>query len=93
MRGQIRLVDKLVCVSVEPALWRERGFIQVITPVAALAGLDEHDGLVEALSIRAGEGHRRGAGAAWGAAAVVPTHTAVVRSVETSTAAACVVET
>lgn len=65
----------------------------MITLVTALAGLDKHDSLVEALTVRAGEGHRRGAGAAWGAAAAVPTHAAVVRPIETSTAATCVVET
>lgn len=86
-------VDELVCVSVEPALWRERGFVQVIALVTALAGLDEHDGFLEALAVRTGEHHRRGAGAARRAAAVVTTHAAVVGPVETSTAAARVVET
>lgn len=82
-----------MCVSVEPALRRECGFVQVVALVAALAGLDEHDGLLEALAVRAGEDHGRGAGAARGAAAAVPAHATVVGLVEASTAAACVVET
>lgn len=88
-----RLVDELVRVSVEPALWRERGFVQVIAPVAALAGLDEHDGLLEALAVRAGEDHGRGASATRGAAAAVAAHATVVGPIETSAAAAGVVET
>lgn len=80
-------------VPVEPALRRERGLVQVLALVAALAGLDEHDGLLEALTVRAGEDHGRGAGAARGAAAAVPAHAAVVGPVEASAAAARVVET
>lgn len=79
-------------VSVEPALRRERGFVEVVTLVTAFTGLDEHDGLLETLAIGAGEDHGRGAGAARGAAAAVPTHAAVVGPVETSAAAACVVK-
>lgn len=92
-RRPARLVDELVRVSVEPALWRERGFVQVVAPVSALAGLDEHDGLLEALAIRAGEDHGRGPGVTRGAAAAVAAHATVVGPVETSTAAASVVET
>lgn len=51
------LIDELVHVSVEPPLGGHGCLIQVITLVAALAGLDEHDRSVEALSIRAGEGN------------------------------------
>lgn len=59
-----RLVDELVCVSIEPALRCERGFIQVVALVAALARLDEHYSFLEALTVWAGEGYGRGAGAA-----------------------------
>lgn len=52
-----RLVHELVSVSVEPALRRERGFVEVVALVTALAGLDEHDGLLEALAVGAGEDH------------------------------------
>lgn len=82
------LIDELVHVSIEPPLRGHGGLIQVVALVAALTGLDEHDGAVEALSVGAGEGHGGGAGAAGGAAAPVPTHTAVVWSVQTSAPAA-----
>lgn len=51
------LVDELVCVSVEPSLRRHGSLVEVVALVAALAGLDEHHGPVEALTVRAGEGH------------------------------------
>lgn len=51
------LVDELVCVSVEPSLRRHGGLVEVVALVAALAGLDEHHGPVEAFAVRAGEGH------------------------------------
>lgn len=82
-----------MCVPVEPALRREQGFVQVVALVAALARLDEHDGFLDTLAAGAGEHHGRGAGAARGAAASVTAHAAVVGPVETSAAAACVVET
>lgn len=56
----IPLVDELVCVSVEPSLGRHGGLVQMVALVAALAGLDEHHGPVEALAVGAGEGHARG---------------------------------
>lgn len=46
-----------MCVSVEPSLWRHGGLVEMVALVAALAGLDEHHGPVEAFAIRAGEGH------------------------------------
>lgn len=51
------LVDELVCVSVEPSLRRHGSLVEVVALVAALAGLDEHHGPVEALAVGAGEGH------------------------------------
>ncbi len=55
--GMIPLVNELVCVSVEPSLWWHGSLVEMVALVAALAGLDEHYGPVEAFSIRAGEGH------------------------------------
>lgn len=55
--GGVILVNELVCVSVEPSLWRHGCLVEMIALVAALAGLDEHHGPVEALAIRADEGH------------------------------------
>ncbi len=46
-----------MCVSVEPSLWRHGGLVEMVALVAALAGLDEHHGPVEAFAIGAGEGH------------------------------------
>lgn len=53
----IRLVDELVCVSVEPSLRRHGSLVEMVALVAALAGLDEHHRPVEAFTVRAGEGH------------------------------------
>lgn len=53
----IPLVDEFVRVSVEPSLRRHGGLVEVVALVAALTGLDEHHRPVEALAIRAGEGH------------------------------------
>lgn len=87
------LIDELVHVSIEPPLWGHGGLVQMVALVAALTGLDEHDGPVEALPVGTGEGHGGGAGAARGAAAPVPTHAAVVRSIETSAPTASVRQT
>lgn len=82
------LVEELVCVTVEPSLWRHGGLVEVVALIAALAGLDEHHGPVEAFTVRAGEGHAGGARATGGAAAAVPAHAAVVGPVEASAPAA-----
>lgn len=87
------LVCELVCVSVEPLLGREGNLVQMTTLITALAGLHEHDGVVEALSLRAGKGHGGGACAAGRAAAAVHTHAAVVGPVETRAAAASIGQT
>lgn len=71
-----------MCVSVHPVLWRECHFIEVATVVTAFAWLDEHGWPLEALAVRADEGHRYCACAAWRAAPSVCTHTAVVGPVE-----------
>lgn len=84
------LINKLMRVSIEPPLGGHGCLIQVVALVAAFTGLDEHDRPVEALSIRAGKGHRGGASAAGGAAAAILTHTAVVWSVKTGAPAACI---
>lgn len=55
--GMIPLVDELVSVSIEPSLWRHGSLVEMIALVAALAGLDEHNGPVEAFAIWAGKGH------------------------------------
>lgn len=59
----IPLVDELVCVSIEPSLWRHGSLVEMVALVAALAGLDEHHRPVEAFTIRAGEGHISGTSA------------------------------
>lgn len=59
----IPLVDELVCVSVEPTLWRHGGLVEMVALVAALAGLDEHHGPAEAFAVGAGEAHAGGASA------------------------------
>lgn len=84
------LIDELVRVSVEPPLGGHGCLIQMVALVAALTGLDEHDRPVEALSIRTRKGHRSGASATRGAAAPVPTHTTVVRSIKTGAPTASV---
>lgn len=53
----IPLVDELVCVSIEPSLWRHGSFVEMVALITALAGLDEHHRPVEAFAIGAGEGH------------------------------------
>lgn len=53
----IPLVDELVCVSIEPSLWRHGSLVEMVALITALAGLDEHHRPVEAFAIRAGEGH------------------------------------
>lgn len=57
------LVHELVRVSVEPSLWGHGGLVEVVALIAALAGLDEHHGPVEAFAIRAGKSDAGGAGA------------------------------
>lgn len=57
MGGMIPLVHELVRVSVEPSLWRHGRLVEMVALVAALAGLDEHHGPVEAFAVGAGEGH------------------------------------
>lgn len=86
--GRAPLVLELVGVPVEPLLWGQRGLVQVVALVAALAGLDEHHGSVEAPAVGAGEGHGGRAGAAGGAAAAVPAHAAVVGPVQAGAPAA-----
>lgn len=60
----------------------------MVALVAALAGLDEHHGPVEAFAIRAGEGHAGSACTTGWAATAIPTHTAVVGPVQASAPAA-----
>lgn len=57
------LVHELVRVSIEPSLWGHGSLVEVVALIAALAGLDEHHGPVEAFAIRAGESDACGAGA------------------------------
>lgn len=82
------LVDELVCVSVEPSLRRHGGLVEMVALVAALAGLDEHHGPVEAFAVGAGEGDAGGACTTGRAAAAVPAHAAVVGPVQASAPAA-----
>lgn len=83
------LVKELVRVPVEPPLLRWHGsLVQVVALVTALARLDEHDGPAEALTIRAGKGHRGGACAPRPAATAVPAHTTVVGPVQSGAPAA-----
>lgn len=51
------LVNELVCVSIEPSLWRHGGLVEIVALITALAGLDEHHRPVEAFTIGAGKGH------------------------------------
>lgn len=55
--GVVPLVLELVCVSVEPPLWRHRSLVEMVALIAALAGLDEHHRPVKTFAIGAGEGH------------------------------------
>ena len=87
------LVGELVCVSVEPLLGREGSLVQMTALITALAGMHEHDGVVEALTIRAGKGHGGGACVSGRAAAAVHTYAAVVGPVETHAAAASIGQT
>lgn len=84
------LVNELMCVPVEPSLWGHGGLIKMVALIAALAGLDEHDGSVEALAVGAGEGHAGGACAAGRAAAAIPAYATVVGPVQTSAPAASI---
>lgn len=74
------LVLELVSVSVEPVLWRHGHLVEMVALIAAFAGLDEHNGPVEALSVRTDKCHAGCTCATRGAATAVPTHSAVVRS-------------
>lgn len=76
------LVYEFMCVSVHPVLRRERHFVEVAAVVAAFARLDEHGRPLEALAVRADEGHGYRARATWRAAPSVRTQTAVVGPVE-----------
>ena len=77
-------VDELVCVSVHPVLRGQRGLVEMTAvAAAAFARLDDHDHLVEALSVRTDEADGQGLGAARGAAASVHTRSAEGGSVET----------
>ena len=85
-----RLVDELVRVPVHPVLRGHGRLVEMAAVLAALAGLDEHGLALEALAVRAGEGHGHGARAARGAAAAIRAHAAVVGPVEADAVALAV---
>lgn len=88
-----QLVNELVRVSVEPQLRGHGRLVEMVTLVAALARLDEHDRSGEAFAVGAGEGDGGGARATRPAAAAVSAHSAVVGPVQASAPAAGVGQT
>lgn len=77
-KGMAPLVNELVCVSIEPSLWRHGSLIEIVALIAALAGLDEHHRPVEAFTVGAGKGHAGRACTTGRAAAAVSAHATVV---------------
>lgn len=87
------LINKLVHVSIQPTLGRERRIVQVATFVVAFTGLHKHDGPLEVLSVGAGEQHGGRPCAAGRAASPIQTRPAVVGPIEACAAAASVAQT
>lgn len=87
------LVDKLVYVAIQPTLRRKCRFVQISAFIVAFAGLYKHDAPLEAFAIRTDKEHGGRSRAARRAASPIQTHSAIIGSIETSTATAGIMQT